>query len=304
MIPPRNPYAPPLPEVIDPEQLEKYHLERAHTVKTRARVRAAVRAYEAMNLGPLCSESIAKFRDARLAMGRAVNTVGGEVSKLSTYARWQGADVVVASPKKIRRSPVAWSKKELQRLFHEAEHTDRMIYHLPASVYFPALLWIAWESGERIGAMLGLEWTDIDLENRSIHYRAEIRKGGYADARWSISKRTARSIAALKAYGRPKPFDLGCRSTLWKCYTNLLNDAGLPNDRKSKFHRIRRSVATHVHLAGGDATLAMGHASPDVTWAHYIDRTQASATKKPNFLSWWDRLKEGLGDIGRRRSPK
>jgi integrase len=47
--------------------------------------------------------------------------------------------------------------------------------------------------------------------------------------------------------------------------------AGLPTDAKSKFQRIRRSHATHLHIAGGDATASLGHSSDSITRRHYLD---------------------------------
>jgi len=46
--------------------------------------------------------------------------------------------------------------------------------------------------------------------------------------------------------------------------------AGLPTDRRSKFHRIRRTVASAVAEAGGNPSEALDHASPKTT-KRYLD---------------------------------
>lgn len=57
---------------------------------------------------------------------------------------------------------------------------------------------------------------------------------------------------------------------LWDRYTTLLERFGLPSGRESKFHRLRRSVASHYEAAGGNATEFFGHSSRKVT-RRYLD---------------------------------
>ena len=51
-------------------------------------------------------------------------------------------------------------------------------------------------------------------------------------------------------------------------------------------YRMRVSHATHRHLAGGDATLALGHANPATTRKSYIDPTMVRAEAKSLFRPW------------------
>lgn len=60
------------------------------------------------------------------------------------------------------------------------------------------------------------------------------------------------------------------RNYIWPKYAAILKSIGLPHDRKSLFHRLRKSVATHLTIVGLDATKALDHSSPSVTKA-YID---------------------------------
>ena len=44
--------------------------------------------------------------------------------------------------------------------------------------WWAALLLVAWNSGERIGAIMALDWSCVDLESRWLRFNAEHRKGG------------------------------------------------------------------------------------------------------------------------------
>jgi hypothetical protein len=57
---------------------------------------------------------------------------------------------------------------------------------------------------------------------------------------------------------------------LWPAYTEILKRAGLPHDRKSKFHRMRRTVASFFEAAGANATALLGHSARSVTEG-YLD---------------------------------
>lgn len=269
------------------ERLPDYHLDRGHARATRSRVAAVVRRFVADGHSWITPESLARYRDRRLEQV-ARETVRGELAKLSAYGAWLGCDVRVAKPPPVTRAPVAWTIDEVRRLMAEAERTKRSIYGLPGRVYWPALLSTAWDTAERIGALWAVSWPDLAPPWLTI--RAETRKGRQADLRCRLRRYTVRRLAALRECGRPRPFGLGDRSTLWKSYGRLLADAGLPNDRRSKFHKIRRSAASHLEAAGGDATVLLGHADPQTTRRHYLDPAILGQRQAPDWRPWWRRI--------------
>jgi hypothetical protein len=81
------------------------------------------------------------------------------------------------------------------------------------------------------------------------------------------------SLAALKQIRSkdglvfPWPW---CQSYLWKAFGDFLKRAGLPHDGKSKFHRIRKTVASYAEAAGGNATAML-----QVGGAHWARRFAA-----------------------------
>lgn len=82
------------------------------------------------------------------------------------------------------------------------------------------------------------------------------------------------SIESLRAISRPRrsllfpwPYN---PTYIYDHYKKLLEAAGLPTDRKSKFHRMRKSTASHFEAAGGNATKLLDHTSRRVT-ENYLD---------------------------------
>lgn len=170
------------------------------------------------------------------------------------------------------RIPQAWSRADLARLFAAIRQAPGSIAGVPAADWWETLHLVLWDTGERISAVIGLEWRDLDLARGYVLCRAENRKGRRRDRLYPLA---ADTIAALKKLSRvgeyvfPWPY---CLSYLWDRYNRLLSRAGLPTNRASKFHRMRRSVASHAKAAGLDATELLDHADPRTTRA-YIDPT-------------------------------
>lgn len=51
----------------------------------------------------------------------------------------------------------------------------------------------------------------------------------------------------------------------------VLKSCGLDSGRNCMFHKIRRTHATHLYLAGGDPTQSLGHESDAMTRGYYLD---------------------------------
>ncbi len=63
-------------------------------------------------------------------------------------------------------------------------------------------------------------------------------------------------------------------SAPWELYYHfkkILRGAGLPHDSRSMFHRLRRTHATHLYLAGGAPTSSLCHESEKMTRDCYLD---------------------------------
>lgn len=146
-----------------------------------------------------------------------------------------------------------------------------MIGPISSADWWTAIHLVLFDTAERIGAAIGLKWSDIDLSGRWLHVRAETRKGRTRDRVMRLHPETVRALKKIRDPEResvfPWPWDPG---SLWMMYGQLLVRAGLPADRKSKFHRMRKSVASHYKAAGGNPQDLLDHSSWKVTKT-YLD---------------------------------
>lgn len=177
----------------------------------------------------------------------------------------------VAPETEPRRVPKAWMPDELQKLFEACEQLPGRVGAIPASVWWYALLVILWWTGERIGAVLQLKWSDLDQNSGWLTVPAEARKRKTGDMIFHLPPEAMTALAKITVPRRPLifPWPFG-RNYVWNRYNKILKEAGLPSDRKSKFHRIRKSTASYYEAAGGNATDLLGHSERSVTMA-YLD---------------------------------
>jgi integrase len=142
-------------------------------------------------------------------------------------------------------------------------------------IFFPTLIRSCWETAERIGAHLALEWQDVDLVQRFIVFRAESRKGATRDIMRPISPDLALWLEQMRgAEGERVWHWVGDKTTLWYQFKKLCKAANVTN---RGFHGLRKSAASYMALAGGDAAASqlLDHSSTAITKAHYIDVTIA-----------------------------
>lgn len=167
------------------------------------------------------------------------------------------------------RVPKAWSESELAKLFAALEQEPGKIAGIPSNRWWVALHHVLWWSAERIGAVMRLKWSDVDLESGWLIVPAEVRKFQTSDKATQLPEVAADALRAIRAPEHellfPWPYD---HTTLYNRYGKILQRAGLPHDRKSKFHRMRKSAASHFEAAGGNATELLGHTSRRVTLAY------------------------------------
>lgn len=183
----------------------------------------------------------------------------------------------------IRHAPQAYTADEVTRLILEARRRGGQIDGHPAGWWWSTIIYTAWQTAERIGGLLGLRWADVDLEGRTLLFRAETRKGRSSDLLQAITP----DLADLLRPERREPEHLVWRwdrkhyTSIW-CSLRLI--ATRAQVRGNGFHKLRKASASYVHLAGGDATDHLGHAKPEVTRTHYIDSRITQARPLVDFL--------------------
>ena len=113
---------------------------------------------------------------------------------------------------------------------------------------------------------------------------AEYRNGQTRAKTWKFH---AETVALLREIVQPEPelvFPFPYNSaTLWNRYDTLLKSAGLPHDRKHKFHCLRKSVGSYFEAAGGNAMQLLDHSSRKVTQS-YLDPRIVKAVQASELL--------------------
>lgn len=209
----------------------------------------------------LSAASVDKFRDNLCTLWRYIH-------------QRRLVDAFPAVPQVIVpvRIPTAWTMPELQRLWEYLSRLPGDVAGVPAKLWFLSLLAVLWDSGERITPILTAKWDQVDLAAGYLVCKAESRKGGLSD---KLHKLDAETVGLLRQIIMPKrdviffwPWSL---SLLYDRWREMLQRAGLRSGRDFMFHAIRKSVATHTKLAGGNPQEALGHYDARMTEQVYID---------------------------------
>lgn len=205
----------------------------------------------------------------------------------------------VAPPKKKRSGGTALSPAEAGRLLEAAKGRRYYAIYLTAAA-----------TGMRLGEILGLTWSNLDLESGKANVVQILLEGGrrpiFGDPKTEQSRRTVQlppivvealqevrkrqqaEIEAFRAMGRAYPYpDLvftTCegypvlRSNLTRDFHEVIEKAGIPRIR---IHDLRHSFASWLISEGVDITsvsAALGHSSPLVTlgtYAHLIEQMKS-----------------------------
>lgn len=222
----------------------------------------------------LADDCLGRFSHWLSSRGLAPKTVNERVGRLCSLWTWltrtgrRTRFPLVARVPEPRRVPMAWTEDQLRQLVASLERVRGWVGEIPARDWWRSLHLVAWSTGERISALLACRWDHLVGEWLTIP--AELRKGQSRDMAYRLSDEALASLALIRGKREqiwPWPLN---RTYLWTRYKEIRRAAGLPTDRRSSFHRIRKSVATHVAAAGGNPTLVLGHVDSRITQA-YLD---------------------------------
>lgn len=223
----------------------------------------------------LQDDNVAGMMGLLLRGGLAPKTINERRGRINALWTWLAKRGVVSTFPTIgpmpepERAPLAWSREEIARILRECDVEGGWIAGVPARLWWVSLHQVCWDSGERIGALMEARWQHLTADYLTLP--AEIRKGGRHDRVYHLHPDTLASLDRIRQPSREMvwPWEL-TPGMLWTRYKRLLKRAGLPFDRKSMFHRMRKSVASHFQAAGGNATALLGHQDARTT-ACYLD---------------------------------
>jgi integrase len=182
--------------------------------------------------------------------------------------------------------PLGWMQSDLDKLFAAIDRLDGNISGAPARLWWRCLLLVLLDCGERIGAIRKLERSHLLGDHLLVP--SQFRKGNRRDKLFPLAGPTQEALSTLLALHRdPKLFPWDRSETyLYYRYSKILAAAGLCTDRRSKFHRIRRTVASAVANQGGNATAAMDHANARTT-KRYLDPRIVGGTSTADLVRDW-----------------
>jgi len=167
------------------------------------------------------------------------------------------------------KTPRAFTSDELARLWISCGQVRRYVGPVKASVWFQALLGVLFYSGERITAILRV---GRDRWHRPwLSVPAEARKGSRKPATYQLPDHVADLVDQVANHDQPQLFYWpASHNALRERWKTITRRAGLGDGTDVQFHALRRSFASHLSAAGGDAREALQHSSEKVT-RRYLD---------------------------------
>lgn len=264
--------------------------------KTKCGYRTSIKHLEEFlgrdaNVEDLNDLIISQHLGRMIEKGASLGTVSKERTHLTAMANFAAkkrllTEFVDIAPIRVpERIPECWTHDELARLIKACRTAGGCIAGIPSSSWFLSVHLAIFDTGERVGAMLRCKWSDLNGDN--LHVRAEYRKGKIRDRLYPLSEDTVECINRIRHPDRDLiwPIDFST-STLYDRYKKLLQQAGLPDNRMTKFHRMRKTVATYLQAAGINPQTQLDHSSSRTT-AKYIDQRMLRQTAPRDVL---DRL--------------
>lgn len=266
--------------------LERYLREVTPKRKGSAREARRIKAWmkhrlAARFLSALWGEDFAKYRDQRLAEGKAWNTVRMElvlISALYKHASREWKMEGLRNPIKSVSLPTAkthGNNARDRRL--EGDEEQRLTLALRAhGPYYAPLAELAIETAMRQGELLALTWADVDLTKRV----AKLRDTKNSEARAvPLSTRAAEIIRGLpRALSEAAPLFPLKQDDVMRTFRAACNAAGI-NDMK--FHDLRHEAASRIcaRLPMHEAMRVTGHKTPAMLLRYFHPRVEDLARK-------------------------
>jgi integrase len=166
----------------------------------------------------------------------------------------------------------AWTLGELDRLF-QACQPEAQVAKIPGWLWWTALHLFFWDTGERTGATLAAQWADYDQQAGRLFIAGALRKAG-KPATYTLKEPTREKLRLMRELDPAATlvFEMSFTlATFYNRYERILKRAGLPTGRRNKPQKMRRSFASHLEAAGGNATEALQHSARSVTEKSYLD---------------------------------
>jgi integrase len=213
-----------------------------------------------------------------LSDGRSPATVNSKRRALLTLWREAAEQGLCEPPPKIpklkepQRIPVAWTLGEIERIFAATEELTGEWDGVPVGLCWRIALLVFWDTGCRLGAVLGARLANVDMEAGTLFVPAEHLKGQREDRIFRLHPQTVamiwESLPSEREMLFPYPYS---HHRIWRYLKRILRSAGLPCDRHRMFHCFRRTAESYAAAERGIewAASAIGH-SVEVAKQSYV----------------------------------
>ena len=255
---------------------------RATSVSTLKHYRVTFKQFDTFlqrraRLRDLTDENLAAFMRYICDKGRAVPTVNQKRHYICAFWRWCAKTGLVKRWPTVHAMPEpelipdAWSLRDLARIFHSCKSQRGVIEGVNAANWWYSIHLFWYYHGERLGASLSAKWSDYDGETLLIP--AANRKGRQKAMIYQLVPDVMREINKIRHPRRELIWPWKPGRCFWYQYRwRIIETAGVPYIRgKSGPQKMRRSYASHLEAAGGDATLGLRHSRSSLTRQSYID---------------------------------
>lgn len=161
--------------------------------------------------------------------------------------------------------PEAWTVDEIERLLAAARLEPGTIGGVEACRWNPALLLSLYDTGARLGAMLGVQMSDVLFDQRALILRAAHQKQN-CDQYCRLSDQTVAAIAAtvspaatgMRVLVFPWPWR---RAALYRRMSGICRRANVRYGRGAGglYGKLRKTSGTLIESAGGDGARHLGN---------------------------------------------
>jgi len=232
-----------------------------------------------------------------LTKKQAAATVNGK--RASILCLWEAAHAEGHAPpppdrKEVprvrdqRRLPNSWTVEQMRLIVTNCRKLTGRFRRvgIAKADFVSSLVLFEYDTGTRLTANLEVRTSDINMETGLVYLRSESAKTGLEQFHY-LSTETLAAIATHWDSSREFvwPWPSRNRHGLWDALRTVLKASGLPHDRRSMYHRFRRTTATILTSKVGiaAASAALGHTSEAMT-RKYVDPTNLSTIRPADVL--------------------
>ena len=210
----------------------------------------------------------------------AASTANSKRTALVSLANFAADAGLVRPLHKVKRfvegtdPPTGWSLAEFDRILWSAGLEAADWDGVPAGDCWDFGFRMIWDSGARFSELWSAKTEHVDLAKQTWLVPASNRKGKRVGRLYELAEDTCEAIARTLDPDSPRrrlwPFPFGKRQ-VWVHWDRILTRAGLPANRRSKWHCIRRTAESYAAASKGKewAAEAVGH-SLKVAKQHYL----------------------------------